>query len=194
MACYFLASVRHGRFWIYWSVFLFLKHIRIHPRQTCREDSSRESKSYLPSSKSLSCHCAFTLISQLALYSSNCWTLAWNQYSLLTPIRYVLNPRFHLTTPLQSGLLYIAPGGGYSIGTFLGGRWADYIVRRWIHKRGGVHVPEDWLKSCLPFMIMVIPACILIYGWMVEKSLGGISVPVAVMVSRVSRSYFPYPV
>ncbi|KAI2480490.1 multidrug transporter of the major facilitator superfamily [Pyrenophora tritici-repentis] len=40
-------------------------------------------------------------------------SLVWNMYSLLTPIRYVLNPRFGLETPLQSGLFYIAPGCGY---------------------------------------------------------------------------------
>ena len=51
--------------------------------------------------------------------------MVWNMYSLLTPIRYVLNPRFGLTSPLQGGLFYIAPGGGYLIGTFFGGRWAD---------------------------------------------------------------------
>ncbi|KAI9045436.1 putative extracellular glycosidase [Aspergillus affinis] len=107
--------------------------------------------------------------------------LVWNQYSLLTPIRYVLNPQFHLTTPLQSGLLYIAPGGGYLLGT-MGGRCADYMVRKWINKRSGVRVPEGRLKSCLPFMIMIIPACVLIYGWTVEKRLGGIAVPIVVMI------------
>ena len=34
--------------------------------------------------------------------------LVWNMYSLLTPIRYVLNPRFHLTSPLQAGLFYLS--------------------------------------------------------------------------------------
>lgn len=37
-------------------------------------------------------------------------SLVWNMYSLLTPIRYVLNPRFGLDSPLQGGLFYIAPG------------------------------------------------------------------------------------
>lgn len=46
-------------------------------------------------------------------------------YSLLTPIRYVLNPRFGLSSPLQGGLFYIAPGGGYLVGTFFGGRWVS---------------------------------------------------------------------
>jgi hypothetical protein len=39
--------------------------------------------------------------------------LLWNMYSILAAIRYVLNPRFHLTTPLQAGLFYLAPGLGY---------------------------------------------------------------------------------
>lgn len=47
----------------------------------------------------------------VALASSS---LVWNMYSLLTPIRYVLNPRFGLTSPIQSGLFYLAPGFGYS--------------------------------------------------------------------------------
>lgn len=43
-------------------------------------------------------------------------SLVFNMYSLLTPIRYVINPRFHLTSPIQSGLFYIAPGCGYLAG------------------------------------------------------------------------------
>lgn len=44
--------------------------------------------------------------------------LVWNMYSLLTPIRYILNPRFGLSTPLQSGLFYVAPGCGYLFGVY----------------------------------------------------------------------------
>jgi MFS family permease len=51
-------------------------------------------------------------------------SLIWNMYSLLTPIRYVLNPRFNLISPIQSGLFYLAPGCGYVLGTFFGGRYA----------------------------------------------------------------------
>ncbi|TDZ74750.1 MFS antiporter QDR3 [Colletotrichum trifolii] len=36
-------------------------------------------------------------------------SLVWNMYGMLTPIRYVLNPRFALTSPAQSGLFYLAP-------------------------------------------------------------------------------------
>lgn len=119
--------------------------------------------------------------------------LVWNQYSLLTPIRYVLNPRFHLTSPILSGLFYIAPGCGYLLGTFVGGRWADHTVKKWIRKRGGVRVPEDRLKSCLAFLGGVIPGCILVYGWTVEKAVGGIPVPVLAMFFQGVAQLFCFP-
>lgn len=119
--------------------------------------------------------------------------LVWNQYSLLTPIRYVLNPRFHLSSPLQSGLFYLAPGTGYIFGTLLGGRWCDRVVKRWIDKRGGRRVAEDRLRSCLAFMGVAIPASMLAYGWAVDRSAGGVAVPVVFMfVQGVAQSFcFP---
>jgi MFS family permease len=101
-------------------------------------------------------------------------------YSLLTPIRYVLNPRFGLTSPLQSGLFYIAPGAGYLLGTFIGGRYADRVVKKYIKKRGK-RVPEDRLNSCVFALGAVIPGCMLIYGWSIEKKVGGIALPVICM-------------
>jgi MFS family permease len=120
-------------------------------------------------------------------------SLVWNMYSLLTPIRYVLNPRFHLDSPLQSGLFYIAPGCGYLFGTFVGGRWADYTVRKWMKKRNGERVPEDRLRSSLLAMGGVIPACILIYGWSVEKAVGGVPLPVIVMFIQGIAQLFCFP-
>jgi MFS family permease len=119
-------------------------------------------------------------------------SLVWNMYSLLTPIRYVLNPRFELTSPLQSGLFYIAPGCGYLFGTFFGGRWADHIVKKWIGIRGE-RVPEDRLRSCLVSMGVIIPACMLIYGWSVEKRVGGIALPVIMMFLQGVAQLFCFP-
>lgn len=107
-------------------------------------------------------------------------SLVWNMYSLLTPIRYVLNPRFHLTSPWQSGLFFVAPGCGYLLGTFVGGRASDWVVKRYIAKRGH-RVAEDRLLTVLPFMGVIIPICMLIYGWSVEKAVGGIPLPVIAM-------------
>ncbi|CAJ2502317.1 Uu.00g097110.m01.CDS01 [Anthostomella pinea] len=119
-------------------------------------------------------------------------SLVWNMYSLLTPIRYVINPRYGLNTPLQSGLFYLAPGCGYLTGTFLGGRYADYVVKKYMAKRG-VRVPEDRMYSALPFMGVVIPACILIYGWSVEKDVGGIGLTVVVMFLQGCAQLFCFP-
>ncbi|KAL9091314.1 MAG: hypothetical protein Q9165_004948 [Trypethelium subeluteriae] len=118
--------------------------------------------------------------------------LVWNMYSLLTPIRYVLNPRFHLTSPMQSGLFYIAPGCGYLLGTFFGGRWADYTVKKYIKKRGK-RIPEDRLRACIPFMGALIPACMLLYGWSIDKEVGGVPLPVVVMFLQGVAQLFCFP-
>ncbi|KAF4431196.1 Itaconate transport protein [Colletotrichum fructicola] len=107
-------------------------------------------------------------------------SLVWNMYALLTPIRYVLNPRFHLTTPLQSGLLYLVPGAGYLVGSQIGGRWADWTVNKWIQKRG-FRLPEDRLRSCLIFLAFMLPGSMVMYGWTLDKRIGGIPLPVVCM-------------
>ncbi|KAF5012769.1 hypothetical protein FDECE_1189 [Fusarium decemcellulare] len=119
-------------------------------------------------------------------------SLVWNMYSLLTPIRYVLNPRFNLETPLLSGLFYLAPGCGYLTGTFMGGRWADRTVKTWIMKRGR-RLPEDRLRSALPFLGLVIPGSMLVYGWSIEKAAGGIPVPVIAMFLQGVAQLFCFP-
>jgi MFS family permease len=124
-----------------------------------------------------------------ALASSS---LVWNMYSLLTPIRYILNPRFNLTSPIQSGLFYLAPGCGYILGTFGGGRYSDYITVLWTKKRG-VRVPEDRLRSALPFMGIVMPVCMLLYGWSVEKRFGGVALPVIMMFLQGVAQLFCFP-
>jgi hypothetical protein len=66
-------------------------------------------------------------------------------------------------------------------------------VKKWIRKRGGVRVPEDRLKSCLAFITFVIPGCILVYGWTVEKAVGGIPVPVLAMFLQGVGQLFCFP-
>ncbi|KAH8171510.1 major facilitator superfamily protein [Sarocladium implicatum] len=99
--------------------------------------------------------------------------LIWNQYSTLTPIRYVLNPRFQLTSPMQSALFFLPSGIGCFIGTFVGGRWSDFIVARYQRRRNR-RVPEDRLNSSVLFLLVFVPSCSIIYGWAVEKRAGGI--------------------
>ncbi|KAJ7277299.1 major facilitator superfamily domain-containing protein [Mycena rebaudengoi] len=118
--------------------------------------------------------------------------LVWNQYSLLTPIRYIMNPRFSLTLPAQAGLFYLAPGLGYLTGTFMGGRWADHTVKKWIEIRG-IRIPEDRLRSCIPFLGVLIPGCMLVYGWSIDKRAGGIALPVILMFIQGCGQLFCNP-
>lgn len=116
-------------------------------------------------------------------------SVLWNMYSLLTPIRYVLNPRFNLTSPTLSGLFYLAPGFGFLVGTIVGGRYADHTVRKWIQRRG-FRLPEDRVRSAIVSQMVVLPGCMLIYGWCVEKGKGGIPIPVITMfIQGVAQSF-----
>ncbi|KAK8113174.1 MFS-type transporter ppsE [Apiospora sp. TS-2023a] len=108
-------------------------------------------------------------------------SLVFNMYSFLAPIVYVINPRLNLTTPLESGLFYLAPGCGYLAGTFFGGRWSDHVVKKWIRKRNGHRKPEDRLRSAVPWMGLGIPGSLLVYGWCLEYNRGGIPVIVISM-------------
>ncbi|KAI0475873.1 major facilitator superfamily domain-containing protein [Xylariaceae sp. FL0804] len=123
----------------------------------------------------------FARRADLALVALASSSLMWNMYAFLAPIVYVINPRLGLTSPLQSGLFYLAPGAGYLAGTFFGGRWADVTVRRWIRRRGGERRAGDRLRAVLPWMGLGTPACMLIYGWCLEFGRGGIPVLVIVM-------------
>ncbi|GKZ34471.1 hypothetical protein AbraIFM66950_004746 [Aspergillus brasiliensis] len=127
------------------------------------------------------------------LTSLTAGALVWNQYALLTPIRYVLNPRFHLESPIEAGLFYLAPGGGYIAGTFFGGRWADLVARKYTRIRNGRRIPEDRLRSCVSFILIAIPACILVYGWSVDKEVGGIPLPVIAMFLQGVATMFCFP-
>ena len=107
-----------------------------------------------------------------------CGLLAWFQYSILTSVRSVFNPRFHLTTALVSGLFYLAPGGGFLFGSIIGGKLSDQTVRRYIQKRNGVRIPQDRLNSGLITLFAVLPVSTLIYGWTLQEEVGGMAVPV----------------
>lgn len=110
-------------------------------------------------------------ISMMVLYA---------MFSLLTPIRYVMSPRFNLTKPVYSGLFYLPSGMGYIIGSMFGGKWADYNVKKYIKIRGR-RVPEDRLRAILIPMGIVYPGCMLIYGWSIQKEVGGMAVPIIFM-------------
>ncbi|KAF0642659.1 hypothetical protein FPSE5266_05568 [Fusarium pseudograminearum] len=107
-----------------------------------------------------------------------CGFLGFNQYGLLSSIRRVVNPRFNLTTPLSSGLFYLAPGSGFLIGSTVGGKISDVVVKRYIRKRNGERRPEDRLNSSLPSVLIILPLGTLLYAWSVQRKIGGMALPI----------------
>ncbi|CAK7245810.1 MAG: hypothetical protein STHCBS139747_007410 [Sporothrix thermara] len=107
-----------------------------------------------------------------------CGLLSWTMYSLLTPCRDLIDTRFHLTTPLVSGLFYLAPGAGFICGAIGGGRLSDYTMTRHTARRGGVRHAQDRLNSGLYGFWLVAPAGMLLFGWSLEKQVGGLALPV----------------
>jgi len=107
--------------------------------------------------------------------------IIWNQYSMLAPIRYVINPRFHLTEPLQASLFFLPPASGCITGAFFGGWWSDYVATAQHRKHGGRRVPEHRLKSSVWLMAVPLPGFTMLYGWSVRHEVGGIPLVVVAL-------------
>lgn len=54
------------------------------------------------------------------------------------------------------------------MGTIIGGRYSDIIVRKYISKRGGVRLPQDRLNSGMWAFFAVVPVASLLFGWGLE--------------------------
>ena len=73
---------------------------------------------------------------------------------------------------LTIGLVYIAPGTGYVIGSVFGGRWIDQIMKREARKAGRyddrgklIYLPEDRMKENAWVANTVYPLSLLWFGW-----------------------------
>ncbi|SGZ53536.1 CIC11C00000002561 [Sungouiella intermedia] len=119
-------------------------------------------------------------------------SLLYNMCTLTTPIPNVVNPRYKLTSPLYSGLFYLAPGMGSLLGSLYGGKWADRYVVKYMKIRGG-RVPEDRLRSMYVSFGIVLPLSVLIYGWSIAKEKGGIPVPVITLFANGVAQMFCFP-
>lgn len=114
----------------------------------------------------------------ILLTNTTCGFLAVTQYGLLSSVRHLINPRFDLTTPLIAGMIYIAPGVGFIVGSLVGGRFSDRAVERYIEKRHGVRLPKDRLNSSLIHLFFVLPVSCLLYGWCLDRRFGGLALPI----------------
>ncbi|KAG9256249.1 major facilitator superfamily transporter [Emericellopsis atlantica] len=115
----------------------------------------------------------------ILLADLTCGFLAFNQYSLLASVRHIINPLFHLTSPMSSGLFYLAPGVGFLAGSVVAGHLSDRTVQRYKRHRHGLRLAEDRLNSSLPWFFVVLPLGTLLYGWSVDREVGGMGLPIS---------------
>lgn len=66
-------------------------------------------------------------------------------------------------------------------------RYADYVTKKWIQKRGGERRPQDRLRSCIFSLGVVIPASMLVYGWAVDKKVRGVTLAESLWVSNANN-------
>ncbi|CAJ0754501.1 7891_t:CDS:2, partial [Entrophospora sp. SA101] len=91
--------------------------------------------------------------------------------SSITQLQFISVPvnfatRYHLTSS-QIGLLFFVSGFGFMIGSYIGGKSSDIVMRRANKKNGTAHpearIHSVWISATL------VPTFCLIYGWLVEK-------------------------
>ncbi|CAJ0648815.1 12096_t:CDS:2 [Entrophospora sp. SA101] len=91
--------------------------------------------------------------------------------SSITQLQFISVPvnfatRYHLTSS-QIGSLFFVSGFGFMIGSYIGGKSSDIVMRRANKKNGTAH-PEARIHSVW-ISAVLLPTCCLIYGWLVEK-------------------------
>ncbi|KAF4970565.1 hypothetical protein FSARC_2430 [Fusarium sarcochroum] len=137
----------------------------------------RTSKEIVQTFNPMHVFCQF-VYPKVMLANITCGLLGFNQYGLLSSVRRVINPRFNLTSPLSSGLFYLAPGAGFLVGSTIGGKISDVMVKRYMRKRNGQRIAEDRLNGSLPSCLIVLPLGTLLYGWSVQERVGGMALPI----------------
>jgi MFS family permease len=100
---------------------------------------------------------------------------------MLAAPRHIFVKEYNLNSPITSGLFFISPAVGFLFGTLIGGRFSDQTVRKWIVLRNGLRLPQDRLRSGYSFWFFLIPVPLLLFGWCIDKHVGGL--PVAIVTA-----------
>ncbi|CAI2162454.1 10790_t:CDS:2 [Funneliformis geosporum] len=95
-----------------------------------------------------------------------------NTLAILHYVTDVLIPRsfiddYNLNSS-QIGLVFLAPTSGYVIGSVLGGKFSDYILRKAKAMHHGIMEPEMRLHSAW-ISALILPTSYVIYGWFLSE-------------------------
>ncbi|KAH9046681.1 major facilitator superfamily domain-containing protein [Lactarius hengduanensis] len=69
---------------------------------------------------------------------------------------------------LKIGLVLLSFGVGSVLGSVLGGRWSDRVLRRLTSANGGHRLPEMRLESTKPAMVF-LPLSVVAYAWLAQE-------------------------
>ncbi|CAI2189299.1 367_t:CDS:2, partial [Funneliformis geosporum] len=90
-------------------------------------------------------------------------------YLLNTLIPRTFSKQYNLST-LYIGLVFLAPGGGYMIGSLLGGKWSDFVLAKAKRKNNNISYPEMRIHSVW-FGAFLLTLSYTTYGWFVQANL-----------------------
>ncbi|GEM11038.1 MFS transporter [Rhodotorula toruloides] len=102
--------------------------------------------------------------------------------AILVPLSQTLAPRYNITNAAILGCFYLAQGVGNATASRYTGRYADWTLKRWLKRRGGVYVPEDRLYAALLGGGFILPCSVLALGWVLDKGTGKVGLAFAVVL------------
>uniref|UniRef100_A0A0K3CM60 BY PROTMAP: gi/472585677/gb/EMS23228.1/ MFS transporter [Rhodosporidium toruloides NP11] n=1 Tax=Rhodotorula toruloides TaxID=5286 RepID=A0A0K3CM60_RHOTO len=127
--------------------------------------------------------------------------IAWVWLNPLAPLRLLLHPniaamslnssftlstlapRYNITNAAILGCFYLAQGVGNATASRYTGRYADWTLKRWLKRRGGVYVPEDRLYAALIGGGVILPCSVLALGWVLDKGTGKVGLAFACVLT-----------
>jgi len=90
-------------------------------------------------------------------------------YCINVAIPYTFSAKPYNFSSVVQGLLYLGNSTGYILGSVLGGRWSDHILKKEAARNGGVEVPETRIGLNCWVGCSVLPLGVLLYGWTTDK-------------------------
>ncbi|KAJ8291748.1 Itaconate transport protein [Rhodotorula toruloides] len=119
----------------------------------------------------------------IAAMSLNSSFTLMSTYTILVPLSQTLAPRYNITNAAILGCFYLAQGVGNATASRYTGRYADWTLKRWLKRRGGVYVPEDRLYAALIGGGVILPCSVLALGWVLDKGTGKVGLAFACVLT-----------
>ncbi len=99
------------------------------------------------------------------IYTSIVFGLVYLQHTLLSR---TFTRQYNLSTS-NIGLIFLAPGGGYLIGSIVGGRWSDFVLVEGKKRNNNIFYPEMRIHAVW-IGVFIITLSYTTYGWLINAN------------------------